>query len=61
MLDDNDSKPREAEIVGIIHDVKDRGLEASPSFDIYIPFRQTHEDEVVWLRENQHWVLRTER
>jgi predicted permease len=60
MLDDNDSKPREAEIVGIIHDVKDRGLEASPSFDIYIPLRQTHEDEVVWLRENQYWVLRTE-
>jgi putative ABC transport system permease protein len=60
MLDDNDSKPREAEIVGIIHDVKDRGLEASPSFDIYIPFRQTHEDEVVWLRANQYWVLRTD-
>jgi len=60
MLDDNDSKPREAEIVGIIHDVKDRGLEASPSFDVYIPFRQTHEDEVVWLRANQYWVLRTD-
>ena len=25
MLEDNDSKPREAEVVGIIHDVKDRG------------------------------------
>jgi predicted permease len=60
MLNDNDSKPREAEVVGIIHDVKDRGLEAPPSFDIYIPLRQTHEDEVVWLRENQYWVLRTD-
>jgi predicted permease len=60
MLDDNDSKPREAEIVGIIRDVKDRGLEAPSSFDIYIPLRQTHEDEVVWLRENQYWVLRTD-
>jgi putative ABC transport system permease protein len=59
MLDDNDSGPREAEVVGIIHDVKDRGLEASPSFDIYIPLRQTHEDTVVWLQNNQYWVLRT--
>jgi predicted permease len=60
MLDDNDSKPREAEVVGVIHDVKDRGLEAAPSFDIYIPLRQTHEDAVVWLQNNQYWVLRTE-
>jgi predicted permease len=60
MLQDNDSKPREAEVVGIIHDVKDRGLEAAPSFDIYIPLRQTHEDTVVWLQNNQYWVLRTD-
>jgi predicted permease len=60
MLEDNDSKPRDAEIVGIIHDVKDRGLEAAPSFDIYIPLRQTHEDTVVWLQNNQYWVVRTD-
>jgi putative ABC transport system permease protein len=60
MLDDNDSKPREAEVVGIIHDVKDRGLEAAASFDIYIPLRQTHEDTVVQLQNNQYWVLRTD-
>jgi predicted permease len=60
MLDDNDSKPRDAEVVGIIHDVKDRELEAAPSFDIYIPLRQTHEDAVVWLQNNQYWVLRTD-
>lgn len=60
MLNDNDSGPREAEVAGIVHDVKDRGLEAPPSFDIYIPLRQTHEDAVVWLQSNQYWVLRTE-
>jgi predicted permease len=60
MLEDNDSKPRDAEVVGIIHDVKDRGLEAAPSFDIYIPLRQTHEDTVVWLQNNQYWVVRTD-
>jgi predicted permease len=59
MLNDNNSGPREAEIVGIIHDVKDRGLEMSSSFDIYIPIRQTHEDSIAWLQNYQHWVLRT--
>ncbi len=60
MLDDNDSGPRQAEVVGIIHDVKDRGLDASPSFDVYIPFRQTHEDAIDQLQNNQYWVARTE-
>jgi len=60
MLNDNDSGPREAEIVGIIYDVKDRGLETSSSFDIYIPLRQTHEDSIAWLQNYQHWVLRTQ-
>jgi len=59
MLNDNNSGPREAEIVGVIHDVKDRGLETSSSFDIYIPVRQTHEDSIAWLQNYQHWVLRT--
>jgi len=59
LLYDTDSSPREAEIVGVIHDVKDRGLETAPSFDIYIPVRQTPEDEITWLRNYQHWVLRT--
>jgi predicted permease len=60
MLDDNDSGPREAEVVGVIHDVKDRGLDAASSFDIYIPLRQTHEDGVVHLQNNQYWVVRTQ-
>lgn len=59
MLNDNGSGPRDAEIVAIIHDVKDRGLETSSSFDIYIPIRQTHEDSIAWLQNYQHWVLRT--
>jgi putative ABC transport system permease protein len=59
MLNDNNSGPREAEIVGVIRDVKDRGLETSSSFDIYIPMRQTPEDSIAWLQDYQHWVLRT--
>jgi predicted permease len=60
MLDDNDSGPRDAEVVGVIPDVKDRGLDAASSFDIYIPLRQTHEDGVVHLQNNQYWVVRTQ-
>jgi predicted permease len=60
MLDDNDSGPRTAEVVGIIHNVKDRGLEASLSFDIYIPMRQTHEDNVGLLQNGPYWVLRSQ-
>jgi len=60
MLNDNDSSPREAEIVGVIHDVKDRGLETSSSFDIYVPLRQMPEDSIAWLQNYQHWVLRTQ-
>lgn len=60
MLNDNDSGPREAEIVGIIHDVRDRGLETSTSFDVYIPLRQTHQDSIDWLQNSQHWVVRTQ-
>jgi len=59
MLNDNDSGPRDAEVVAIIHDVKDRGLETPSSFDIYIPIRQTPEDSIAWLQNYQHWVLRT--
>jgi putative ABC transport system permease protein len=40
--------------------VKDRGLDAASSFDIYIPLRQTHEDGVVHLQNNQYWVVRTQ-
>ena len=60
MIDDSKSGPRQAEVVGVIHDVKDRGLESPSSFDIYIPMRQVHEDAVVWLQNYQYWVLRTD-
>src|SRR5271155_4595206 len=53
MVDDNDSGPRQAEVVGIIHDVKDRGLDVAPSFDVYIPFRQINKDAVSRLISNQ--------
>ena len=59
LLDDNDHGPRPAEVVGIIHDVKHRALEEAPGFDIYLPMRQTSEDSVGSVRDNEYWVVRT--
>ena len=58
-IDDNDAGPREVEIVGVVSDVRHSNLEKPAGYDLYIPLQQIHEDGVVWMRNNQYWVLRT--
>ena len=58
-IDDNDAGPREAEIVGVVGDVKHYSLESAPTGEIYLPFHQIHEDGVALIRNNQFWVMRT--
>jgi len=58
-IGDNNQGPRTLEILGVVGDVKQMGLENSPTFDIYLPLGQTHADNVGFLRNNLHWVLRT--
>jgi predicted permease len=58
-IDDNDRGPRPVEIVGVVGDVKHLSLEGEPAPHIYLPIHQTHEDAVVWLTNNQYWLLRT--
>jgi predicted permease len=47
------------EIVGVVGDVKHFGLDGAPTLDLYVPFAQLPEPSVVWIRNNQFWVLRT--
>lgn len=58
-IDDNDQGPRPVEIVGVIGDVKHLSLDDEPAPHIYLPIHQTPEDAVVWLTNNQYWLLRT--
>jgi putative ABC transport system permease protein len=58
-IDDNNQGPRALEIIGVVGDVKQIGLENSPTFDIYLPLRQVHADNIGLLRNNLHWALRT--
>ena len=58
-INDNNQGPRPVEVVGVVGDVKHISLDGEPAPHIYLPVHQTHEDGVVWLTNNQYWLLRT--
>ena len=59
VIDDNNEGPRPIEIVGVVENVRQMGLDLPPELDIYIPLRQVHPDGVSMLRNNQFWMIRT--
>lgn len=48
------------EVVGVVGDVKQFALEAQPTMDLYVPFQQLPERNVVWVTNNQFWVVRSD-
>ena len=46
------------EVIGVVADVKHSGLEGDPTLDLYVPFAQLPEPSVVWITNNQFWVVR---
>jgi predicted permease len=57
-VDDNDTGPRPLEIVGVVGDVKHVSLEDNPTFDVYLPIAQIHEDSLNVVTNSHYWVLR---
>jgi len=60
-IDDANAGPRAVEIVGVVRNVKQLSLDEKPTLDVYVPLLQLHPDQVVTLRNNQYWVVRTGR
>jgi putative ABC transport system permease protein len=59
-IDDNTGGRRAIEIVGVAGDVRQTTIDGEPTFDLYIPLKQVHRDTVVWLANNQFWVVRSD-
>jgi predicted permease len=60
LIDDNTAGRRGIEIVGVAGDVRQTTIDGEPTFDLYIPLKQVHRDTLVWLANNQFWVVRTD-
>jgi putative ABC transport system permease protein len=58
-IDDNNEGPRPFEIVGVVGNVKHFSLEEDPTFDVYLPMAQVHEDSLAWLTNNHYWIVRS--
>ncbi len=58
-IDDNNDGPRPVEIVGVVGNVKHLSLESAPTFDIYLPLGQVHEDGVGLITNTLYWVVRS--
>ena len=58
LVGDGGPVPRPVEIVGVVGDVHDAGLDSDPGITLYVPLPQVPEAVMVYAR-NMFWVLRT--
>ncbi|HXQ72189.1 MAG TPA: ABC transporter permease [Pyrinomonadaceae bacterium] len=58
-IDDNNTGPRAVHIVGVVGDVKQLDLEGDPTFDVYLPLAQVHEDGLSHVTNSLYWVVRS--
>jgi putative ABC transport system permease protein len=58
LVDDNNAGPRPVAVVGVVADMRHVTLDGQPTSDIFIPLRQTHQDGVGVLTNNQFWTVR---
>src|SRR5262249_52743408 len=59
-MDDTQGKMREVEIVGIVGDVHDFGLDSAAKVEIFTPIAQVPQDTITYLKNNMYWFVRTE-
>src|SRR5215470_3317870 len=58
MVGDLGTSPRSVEIVGVVGDVRDAGLDAEPGVTLYVPLSQVPRQVMVYAR-NMFWVVHT--
>jgi putative ABC transport system permease protein len=58
-IDDTQDKMREVEVVGVVGDVRDFGLENDAKSEIFTPIAQVPPDTLIYLKNNMYWFVRT--
>jgi putative ABC transport system permease protein len=59
MIDDNNTGPRDVEIIGVVGSIRHASLQADPAPEIYLTIPQIPEENVSLLTNNMSWVVRT--
>jgi putative ABC transport system permease protein len=58
LVDDNPTAPRDAEVVGVVGDVRITDLESAPPPAVYVLMQQIPDVNARWIANNMFWVIR---